>query len=60
MERPAAQPDRRDPWAFSTPGDDAVRYYEYDPSRAGAVTKRILDGQSHGHLVSDFYEGYSI
>jgi transposase len=47
-------------WAFSTPGDDAVRYYEYDPSRAGAVAKRILDGQFHGHLVSDFYAGYNI
>lgn len=24
-------------WAFSTPGDDAVRYDEYDRSRGGAV-----------------------
>jgi hypothetical protein len=47
-------------WAFSTPGDDAVRYYEYDPSRAGAVAKRILDGKFQGHLVSDFYGGYNI
>jgi transposase len=46
-------------WSFSTPGDDAVRYYEYDPSRAQAVVKRILNGQFTGHLVSDFYVGYN-
>jgi transposase len=46
-------------WSFSTPGDDAVRYYEYDPSRAQAVVKRFLDGQFGGHLVSDFYCGYN-
>jgi transposase len=37
-----------------------VCYYEYDPSRAGAVAKGILDGKFHGHLVSDFYGGYNI
>lgn len=47
-------------WAFSTPGDDAVRYYEYVQSRAGAVVKRVLDGRFDGHLVSDFYGGYNI
>ena len=46
-------------WSFSTPGDAAVRYYEYDRSRAQAVVKRILDGQFDGHLVSDFYVGYN-
>lgn len=46
-------------WAFSTPGDDAIRYYEYDHSRSQAVLKRILDGKFHGHLVSDFYGGYN-
>jgi transposase len=46
-------------WSFSTPGEDAVRYYEYDPSRAQAVVKRILNGQFTGHLVSDFYCGYN-
>jgi len=46
-------------WAFSTPGDAAIRYYEYDHSRAQAVLKRILDGKFHGHLVSDFYCGYN-
>jgi transposase len=46
-------------WSFSTPGDDAVRYYEYDVSRAQAVVKRFLNGQFSGHLVSDFYCGYN-
>jgi transposase len=46
-------------WSFSTPGDDAVRYYEYDVSRSQAVVKRILNGQFSGHLVSDFYCGYN-
>ena len=48
-------------WAFSTPGEqEAVRYYEYDASRAAAVAKRILGGTFQGHLVSDFYAGYNI
>jgi transposase len=46
-------------WAFSTPGDDAVRYYEYDHSRGQAVLKRVLAGKFKGHLVSDFYCGYN-
>jgi hypothetical protein len=46
-------------WAFSTPGEDGVRYYEYDQSRGQAVVKRILGGQFTGHLVSDFYCGYN-
>src|ERR1700752_2959328 len=48
-----------DIWAFSTPGEDAVRYYEYDRSRAHAVVKRVLGGQFQGPLVSDFYCGYN-
>ena len=47
-------------WAFSTPGEDAVRYYEYDASRGQAVVKRLLGGQFAGHLVSDFYCGYNV
>lgn len=47
-------------WTLSTPGLTAVRYYEYDPSRAGAVLNRLLGGTLHGHLVSDFYGGYNI
>ncbi len=46
-------------WCFSTPGEDAVRYYEYDHSRGQAVVKRLLGGCFHGHLVSDFYCGYN-
>lgn len=46
-------------WAFSTPGEDAVRHYEYDHSRGQAVLKRILEGKFKGHLVSDFYCGYN-
>ncbi len=47
-------------WAFSTPGEEAVRYYEYDASRAGAVAKRLLGKEFQGHLVSDFYAAYTI
>lgn len=46
-------------WAFSTPGEDAVRYYEYDASRGQHVVRRILGGQFKGHLVSDVYCGYN-
>jgi hypothetical protein len=46
-------------WAFSTPGEQAVRYYEYDHSRGQAVVKRILGGRFDGHLISDFYCGYN-
>src|SRR5439155_11624460 len=46
-------------WAFSTPGEEAVRYYEYDHSRGQAVLKRMLGGTFQGHLVSDFYCGYN-
>jgi transposase len=44
-------------WSFSTPGEEAVRYYEYDHSRGQAVVKRILGGRFRGDLVSDFYCG---
>ena len=47
-------------WCFSTPGDQAVRLYEYDASRSGAVVQRTLTHQFAGHLVSDFYGGYNI
>ncbi len=46
-------------WAFSTPGDDTVRYDEYDQSRSGHVVRRILGGTFRGHLVSDFSCGYN-
>ncbi len=46
-------------WSFSTPGEQGVRYYEYDSSRGQQVVKRILGESFHGHLVSDFYAGYN-
>lgn len=46
-------------WAFSTSGEDAVRYYEYDRSRSQSVVRRILGDGFRGHLVSDFYAGYN-
>jgi hypothetical protein len=47
-------------WAFSTPGEQAVRYYEYDGSRSQQVVHRLLGGQFAGHLVSDFYGSYNV
>jgi hypothetical protein len=49
-------------WAFCTPdgaGADAVRYYEYDPSRGAAVVQRLLHGFT-GLLSSDFLGSYNI
>jgi transposase len=46
-------------WSFSTPGPQAIRYYEYHKSRSGKVARRILSGRFRGHLVSDFYSGYN-
>ncbi|GAC1655343.1 MAG: IS66 family transposase [Herpetosiphon sp.] len=46
-------------WSLSTPGPAAVRYYEYDASRAGAVAVRLIGSDYRGHLVSDFYGGYN-
>jgi transposase len=46
-------------WSFSTPGEEGVRYYEYDASRGQGVVRRILGPKTQGHLVSDFYCGYN-
>jgi len=46
-------------WAFCTPGEEPIRYYEYDHSRGQAVVKRVLGAKFSGHLVSDFYCGYN-
>ena len=40
-------------------GTEAIRYYEFDPSRSQAVPRRILADKFKGHLVSDFYCGYN-
>jgi transposase len=44
-------------WTLCTTGPTAVRYYEYDKSRAGAVARRLL-GAYRGILVTDFYAAY--
>jgi transposase len=46
-------------WTLSTPGDDPVRYYEYDKRRGGAVASRLIGSEYQGHLVTDFYAGYN-
>ena len=46
-------------WSFSTPGEEGIRYYEYDASRGQAVPKRILGEEFKGHLVSDFLGSYN-
>lgn len=45
-------------WTLSTPGPAAVRYYDYDRSRAQTVATRLVGKQYRGHLVTDFYAGY--
>lgn len=40
------------------PPDKAVVLYDYDPSRSGAVPKRLLSGYE-GYLQTDGYEGYN-
>ncbi len=44
-------------WTLCTTGPEAVRYYAYDHSRAGAVARRLL-GAYRGILVTDFYAAY--
>jgi transposase len=45
-------------WGLTTPGPQAVRYYQYDQSRAGEVATEVL-GDFAGHLSTDFYGGYN-
>jgi len=47
-------------WCLVSDGPAAIRYYEYDRSRAGAVVTRLLGDAFQGHLVSDFYGGYNV
>lgn len=47
-------------WCLATDGAAAIRYYEYDRSRGGAVVRRLLGESFAGHLVSDFYGGYNV
>lgn len=49
-------------WSFSTPdeAEEPVRYYRYEPSRAGAVVEAVLGETFEGVLVSDFYSAYGV
>jgi transposase len=46
-------------WVLTTPGAAAIRYFEYDHSRAQAVVDRLLKDVRHACLVTDFYVGYN-
>lgn len=45
-------------WGVTTLGPQAVRYYHYDPSHAGAVATTLL-GDFAGHLSTDFSGVYN-
>src|SRR5207237_1316523 len=45
-------------WGVTTPGPQAVRYYHYDHSHAGAVATDLL-GDFDGHLSTDFSGAYN-
>lgn len=45
-------------WGLSTPGPQAVRYYHFDHSHAGAVATDLL-GDFDGHLSTDFSGAYN-
>jgi hypothetical protein len=47
-------------WAFCTPGEQGVCYYEYDRSRGQGVVTRILGEEFQGVLGSDFYGAYNV
>lgn len=47
-------------WTFSTAeGPHAVRYFEWDKSRAGRIVHRILSRRFKGILITDFYAAYN-
>jgi transposase len=47
-------------WATVSDGPEAVRYYEYSPSRSHQVALRLLGPDFRGILVSDFYAAYNL
>jgi hypothetical protein len=47
-------------WATVSEGPQAVRYYEYSPSRSHQVALRLLGEHFRGVLVSDFYAAYNL
>jgi hypothetical protein len=46
-------------WVFSTPGEEALRYFHYDHSRGQKVVEEVLGERFQGVLGSDFYGGYN-
>jgi transposase len=42
-------------WTVTTP---TVRFFQFSPSRAGAVVRRLLGAEYEGVVVSDFYTAY--
>ena len=42
-------------WTVSTP---TVRYFDYSPSRAGVVARRLVGDEYEGVIVTDFYAAY--
>lgn len=59
------EPDRSptgDKWMWVTlggPPDEQSILFEYDPSRAGVVPVRLLDGFKEGYLQTDGYSAYN-
>jgi hypothetical protein len=47
-------------WATVSAGPQAVRYYEYSPSRSHQVALHLLGVRFRGILVSDFYAAYNL
>jgi hypothetical protein len=47
-------------WTTASDGPEAVRYYEYSPSRSHRVALRLLGVGFRGVLVSDFYAAYNL
>jgi hypothetical protein len=47
-------------WATVSDGPQAVRYFEYSPSRSHQVAQRVLGPRFRGILVSDFYAAYNL
>jgi transposase len=47
-------------WAFSTPGEQGVRYYLYDHSRGSRVVQEVLGEEFRGVLGTDYYSAYNV
>jgi len=47
-------------WVFSTPGEQGIRCYLYDHSRAQKVVAGFLGEEFRGVLGSDFYGAYNV